>query len=417
MKKLIYKIMSCIISVTLLTCGFVSCAANGTSSGGSKKSGSDEHASTPVDDLATDTESESASESTSESDSTEDPVTPRPQPSDKTELYVFAPYNGSLMESIVIKTKNNKLIVIDGGIDSTGANSEPYLPSALRSILCLKEGEYFEVEAWFLSHGHKDHIRELVKCLYNYSSKSNYKINNFYFDFPDFHEYYAARDGRPAYENGNPDQDYVDDLKANLNAYARLNNIEIKSESGDWYDDLNGAVINAAAIENGLDIWVDDVRFEIMQTWDYSGRSSSNDVNETSLVMRAWVDGQSILFLNDATPGAGSRLAFKYGNDLKSDIVQMAHHGQRGVTENVYKLVKAPVHLWCTPLWVWNNPSGIYEISQNRKWVNDGVDFTEPDAHNIVACKYEAYPSDPTSIEDWDKVKDGMKITLPYNPD
>ena len=45
--------------------------------------------------------------------------------------------------SNVIKTKNNKLIVIDGGIDGTGASSDPYLPSALRSILCLEEGEYF----------------------------------------------------------------------------------------------------------------------------------------------------------------------------------------------------------------------------------------------------------------------------------
>ena len=41
------------------------------------------------------------------------------------------------------KTKKNKLIVIDGGIDGVGTNDDPYLPAALRSILCLEEGEYF----------------------------------------------------------------------------------------------------------------------------------------------------------------------------------------------------------------------------------------------------------------------------------
>ena len=84
------------------------------------------------------------------------------------------------MQSYVFKTKNNKLIVIDGGIDGIGSDADPYLPSALRSILCLEEGEYFEVEAWFLSHAHSDHYYELSKMLADYSEDSNYKINNFY---------------------------------------------------------------------------------------------------------------------------------------------------------------------------------------------------------------------------------------------
>ena len=75
-----------------------------------------------------------------------------------------------------------------------------------------------------------------------------------------------------------------------------MNNIEIESESGYWYDDLNGAVINQDEIKWGLEIEIDNVRFEIMQTWDYLDRKGSEDLNETSLVMRAWVEGQSILF-------------------------------------------------------------------------------------------------------------------------
>ena len=69
--------------------------------------------------------------------------TPRPEPAKAVELYQLAPNSQGLMQSYVIKTKKNKLIVIDGGIDGVGTNDDPYLPAALRSILCLEEGEYF----------------------------------------------------------------------------------------------------------------------------------------------------------------------------------------------------------------------------------------------------------------------------------
>ena len=116
-----------------------------------------------------------------------------PQPANAVELYQLTPYANSLIQSYVIKTKNNKIIVIDGGIDGTGSESPSYMPSAIRSILCLEEGDYFEIEAWFLSHPHSDHYYELSKCMRDYTKDSNYKIKEFYFDFPDLADYYAAR--------------------------------------------------------------------------------------------------------------------------------------------------------------------------------------------------------------------------------
>lgn len=346
--------------------------------------------------------------------------TPRPEPAKAVELYQLAPNSQGLMQSYVIKTKKNKLIVIDGGIDGVGTNDAPYLPSALRSILCLEEGEYFEVEAWFLSHPHSDHYHELSKCLAEYSEESNYKIKNFYFDFPDFSDYFAAKSGIPAYQY-TPSPLFLN-FKENLNNYARVNNIEIESASGYWYDDINGAVIDSEEIKWGLDIEIDNVRFEIMQTWNYLDRKGSEDLNETSLVMRAWVEGQSILFLNDlggwnSDRSSGARLVNTYGENLKSDIVQMAHHGQRGAQKALYDLVDAKVHLWPTPSFVWKDTTTYPNLVENRRWVNNGKDFVIGDKYNIVACLYEAYPQDPTTVESWNKVKDGMKITLPYNPE
>ena len=209
--------------------------------------------------------------------------------------------------------------------------------------------------------------------------------------------------------------------------YQEHNPPHIHVEYGDYrasYDIINGDIINKEEIHWGLDIEIDGVRFEIMQTWDYADRKGSEDLNETSLVMRAWVEDQSILFLNDlggynSDRSSGARLINTYGEDLKSDIVQMAHHGQRGSQKALYDLVNADVFLWATPWFVWggSDKASHTNLVQARKWVNGGVDFTTASAHHIVACLYEAYPKAPTSVADWNAVKDGMKITLPYNPE
>ena len=347
---------------------------------------------------------------------------PTPKPAGPVELYQLAPNDNGLIQSYVIKTKNNKLVVIDGGIDGTGSEQDPYMPAALRSILGLNEGDYFEVEAWFLSHPHSDHYYELSKCLRDYKKSSNYKIKNFYFDFPDLADYYSAKGNLGLTAYNYTVNSKFEDLKLNFNKYAIANGIEIESESMLWYDDINGSVINKEEIKWGLDIEIDGIRFEIMQTWDYSDRKGSEDLNETSLVMRAWVDGQSILFLNDlggfnSDRSSGARLVNTYGEELKSDIVQMAHHGQKGSHKALYDLVDAKVHLWATPKFVWKYPDTYTQLVETRKWVNGGKDFVVGNAYNIVACLYDAYPQDITSVEDWKAVKDGMKITFPYNPE
>ena len=315
-------------------------------------------------------------------------------PSDSVELYQLAPETGSLMQSYVIKTSNNKIVVIDGGIDGDGLNSPTYLPSAIRAILGLEDGAYFEVEGWFISHAHADHYNELCKMLGEYNAQSNYKINNFYFDFPADFSIIPAQDY---------DKTLLNKFKMGLDNYASVNGITTDS----YYDELNSSVINEAAINEGLVIDIDGVKFEILQTWT----TTEGTVNDTSLVMKMYVEDQSVLFLNDVTEISGARLADSWPVEkVKSDIVQMAHHGQAGADKPLYDIVDAKVHLWPSPAFVWDNPD-VYPIGEVRSWVG----ATEvADDYNLVACLYESYPQDPTSVEDWKGCIDGMKISLPY---
>jgi hypothetical protein len=122
---------------------------------------------------------------------------------------------------------------------------------------------------------------------------------------------------------------------------------------------------------------------------------------------------QKVLFLNDLGAIGGRRLLATYGDALKSDIVQMAHHGQGGVNKDVYDAIDAQVHLWPTPLWVWKNENGTYQIDEVRKWVF-GKNFLEASEYDIVASLYEKYPTRLTEVAYWNRVIDCMRIEFPY---
>ena len=343
-----------------------------------------------VTEPATETPAEDSTENTTEA--------PEPSP---VVLYQLAPEKNSLMQSYVIKTANGKLIVIDGGIDGEGLERDPYMPAALRAIMGVDEGEYFEVEAWFLSHAHKDHIYELSKMLRDYSAESNYKINNIYFDFPEF--------GSAEYAGQNGDM-AASQIKENLNKYGEVIGAAVKDGST-YYDDINGAVINSEAVAKGLSFEIDGVKIDVLQTWDPADGTSN--VNDTSLVLRVHIGEQTVLVLNDLGSNGGRRLLATYRDQLKSDMVQMAHHGQAGVNKDVYDAIDADVHLWPTPIWVWNNANGIYQIDDVRQWLY-GETFLTSSEYDIVSCLYKKYPARSTQVAAWDRVLDYMKIEFPY---
>ncbi len=414
----LHRLLFLVISALLSFCIIASCGGGASSSVDSStessiysseiySSSSSELSSSSSSSSSSEEESSSSLENssiTSEESSSEEVSSGEEKPETyEVRLYSLMPESGSLMESFVIRTKTGKLIVIDGGIDSAGKDADPYMPAALRAIAGVGQNDYVEVEAWFLSHAHKDHFYELYKTLRDNYANKNFVINNFYFDFPEF--------GTDEYPNMGDDYDELELLKGVLDKYAEARNIPVTGDS--YYDDLNGAVINADTIaDSSADMEIDGVSFEFILTW---AKSNGTSINDNSLIMKAYVEGQSILFLNDAGSKQSSVLKYKHAEEIKSDIVQMAHHGQKGVTEAIYELVGAKVRLWPTPLWVWNDTT-TYEIGTTRQWVNNGVDFTTSSEYDIVSCLYKNYPSDRTSVNAWKAVIDEMSIPLPYAP-
>ena len=115
------------------------------------------------------------------------------------------------------------------------------------------------------------------------------------------------------------------------------------------------------------------------------------------------------MFLNDTSVWSGAKLLKTYGKKLKSDVVQMAHHGQAGADKDVYEAIDASYRLWPVPFWVWQNEV-TYKIGEVRSWF--GIDENVGRETDLVSCKYGKYPEDYTSIDSWKQCLDVMKIVL-----
>ena len=103
---------------------------------------------------------------------------------------------------------------------------------------------------------------------------------------------------------------------------------------------------------------------------------TENSFNNSSVAYRVEMGGKRILFLGDMGWQAGEDfLANHTQEELKSDVLQMAHHGQRGVEEDLYQEISPEVCLWPTPDWLWDNVqdgvagAGSYKTPIVRGWM------------------------------------------------
>lgn len=230
------------------------------------------------------------------------------------ELWMLGSATSAQNLSIVIKSPNGKLIVIDGGWEADA--------DKLSSLILQQGGK---VDAWLITHPHEDHVGALCTILNDTARKI--KIDKIYCSLatPDW------------YRQVSPTGAGIADRL--LSAFTKL---------------PIGTVTNN--IGRGTEINIDDVNIRVLNN---RGVYTYNGVNNSSLVYKIRVSGQSILILGDlAYDGGKDLIKTCTAAELKSDIVQMAHHGQQGVDQDAYALIAPTTCLWPTPAWLWDNDNG-----------------------------------------------------------
>ena len=237
--------------------------------------------------------------------------------------------SSSQMLSAILQTSQGKLIVIDGGLGDDG--------DYLRSQIQARGGH---VAAWLITHPHGDHVGALYKILQDELSgnPSGITIDGIYYSFA-APEWYTVHD---------PSEMTM--AHSIIGTFAALPQDKLHT------------------VSRGQTIQVDDVTIQVMND---RYELSTDKGNNSSIVYKLYVNGKSILFLGDMGFDGGNRLLNEVGaENLKSDIVQVAHHGQDGVGQAVYQAINPSICLWPTPQWLWNNEGNRYKIPETKNWLS-----------------------------------------------
>lgn len=251
-------------------------------------------------------------------------------------LHFLKSVTDTINTSFILES-GDALIVVDGGFSSEA----PYLYEYLKSL-----GGH--VTAWFITHFHHDHFGAYSKILTEYPDIA---VDKVYYHFPS-DDFLLA--GEPM-----QDDERTADLITIMREAPTSRGIPVVTvERGDAYKFDGGNVV-----------------VRVLRTPDEA--ITHNPTNNSSCVFRFEVDGKRILFLGDLGVEGGDQLIETYPpEELRSDYVQMAHHGQGGVSRECYALIQPDYCLWPTPSWLWDNlgpggyDTGIFGTVVTRGWMS-----------------------------------------------
>lgn len=244
--------------------------------------------------------------------------------------------SGSQMMSFIMTDKEGEVFVVDGG----RVSDAQYLVDNIKLL-----GGH--VTGWFFSHYHGDHIGAFIEILNNEELRNQIEIEKIYYNFPN--EEYAS-----LFET---DENDINALKQFNQA---IKNINLKQEITNNYYTYEFSSINV----------------EVLRL--YNPEIRDNFGNNSTTVYTFHMGRTKMCFLGDlGVEGGNELLAMHPQEELKCQIVQMAHHGTNGVNKDVYLALEPKICFWPTPLWLWNNDIGEGEGSgpwltvEVRKWIDE----------------------------------------------
>lgn len=235
----------------------------------------------------------------------------------------------NVMMSYVLQTAKGQLLVIDGGWEADA----PYLREFLRHL-------GGRVHTWFITHQHDDHLGALTVLL---RQPEGLQIDR-------IHASLLSEEWIGQHE---PDQaPAIRAFNAAVAAY--------------------GKPVSAARV--GEKLVVDSVTIETLAVSDATVKDLNNFINNQCMVLRLSTPATSVLFLADLGAAAGDRLLASNPGDerLRSEYVQMAHHGQNGVRRTFYEAIHARYALWPTPEWLYEaKKDSRFDTATVRQWMQE----------------------------------------------
>jgi len=243
----------------------------------------------------------------------------------------LVPQSSRQMMGYVLKTNHGKIIVIDGGTKEDS--------NALLQQIRENGGK---IDSWFLTHAHDDHVGAFVQLM----QTEEIEVNHIYVSTNELDWYQEHEPARAEFT-----KTFLEILEA---------------------DNLKGKVIEPKVNQK---MKIDNIQVEILGI--KNPELTENAGNEQSMVMKFKMGKRSFLVLGDTGVKSSEKLLQTQKEKLKSDIVQMAHHGQAGATKDLYQAIHPSICLWPTPNWLWENDAGKgnntgpWKTIETRQWMEE----------------------------------------------
>jgi hypothetical protein len=215
----------------------------------------------------------------------------------------------------VIQCADGSFFIIDSAhMNSTNDHRRLY------NLLCslAPKGEKIVIAGWFFSHAHQDHIVKFMDFIQ--AGFDNYELECLYYNFPDL--------------NVPGSDEWSDSDKQTMREFNEL--IRAHKE------------LPVVKLHTGQRFFIRNLEFETLATHEDLYPENLACFNDSSTVLLMKVDGGKTMFLGDSNYTECNIINKRYGDYIKSDIVQVAHHGFNKDNVDVYRYINAGVALYPT---------------------------------------------------------------------
>ena len=224
--------------------------------------------------------------------------------------------------SYIITLRDGRFIVIDGGCNSKNGTQDCdilYEYMLDHTLLTDEAGEkQIIIAAWIFTHDSPDHHEAFESFAPKYcKTDSIVTVQNL------------------IYNNGVETQ-YSDGYRTGLYLHAPT------------YVKTYFPGCRIIQPHTGQKFTVGEIEIEFLYTLESLYPTLATDANDASMLFRMTIDGMTVLFTGDAIAAPCDLTAKIYGNYLKSDMMQINHHGTTGLTVSLYNCVDPLYSLWPT---------------------------------------------------------------------
>jgi len=244
----------------------------------------------------------------------------------------------------VIRLEDGSFIIFDGGYLSRGIEHMDLwnLLTELHTEAygsAPSEENPIRIAAWVITHSHSDHYYVLKAFVRKYGPNPTLKFERLIGNFP----------------SGNV-------LQVTGGRNSSIRDMGLEETIPTFQGQVTGG-FDYIKVHAGQTFYFANVKMEVLMTYEDHNPVSIQGENDTCTIVRltiATTDEQkgattsaaeavnsvSAMFLGDAQRYQSRYLCSMYGDYLRSDMVQLAHHGNIGCEIPIYDAIQASVVLW-----------------------------------------------------------------------